>query len=252
MQVSNAFLLLHIFGFLFKRLLQSAHAFRSKVVLQNGASCCCCGAHQWTLGPLNAQLDVTLTPALGELSPQFLCLCMACWKSDSDYLQYRFSMPNNVRLKSQWKRCTRIIMNPLYTWVNSRKKQNKTALHVQCCRSYVGITSWTKHVSSLPSFRTRLPWQPPRHHTLTSFQGVHNNTIAKKNKEWCTRYSSNAPLWWQGWLWAHAMESVDRIRSTVTGSNKQRFSFVMMPILSNLHCKFVTWLGFLFQQGTNL
>ena len=124
MQVSNAFLLLHILGFLFKRLLQSAHAFRSRVVLRDGASCCCCccGAHQWALGPLNAQLDVTLTPALGELSPQFLCLCMACWKSDSDYLQYRFSMPNNVRLKSQWKRCTRIIMNPLYTWVNSRNK----------------------------------------------------------------------------------------------------------------------------------
>ena len=48
------------------------------------------------------------------------------------------------------------------------------------------------------------------------------------------------------------MESVDRIRSTVTGSNKQRFSFVMMPISSNLHCKFLTWLGLLFQQGTQL
>ena len=98
MQVSNAFLLLHISGFLFKWLLQSAHAFRSRVVLQNRASCCCCGAHRWALGPLNAQLHVTLTPALGILSPQFLCLCMECWKPGSDYLQDRFSMPNKYTL----------------------------------------------------------------------------------------------------------------------------------------------------------
>ena len=113
----------------------------------------------------------------------------------------------------------------------------------------------TKHVSSSPSFHTLLQWQPPKHHTPTSFQGVHNKMVAKKKtrmNEWCTRYSSNAPLWWQGWLWAHAMESVDRIHSRVTGSNKKRFSFVMMPISSNLHSKFVTWLGFLFQQGTQL
>ena len=78
--------------------------------------------------------------------------------------------------------------------------------------AYVGITSWSKHVSSLPSFHTLLQWQPPKHHTLTSFQGVHNNTVAKKNKEWCTRYSSNAPLGGEGdfelTLWNQPIESV--------------------------------------------
>ena len=119
---------------------------------------------------------------------QLLCLCMEFWKPDSDYLQYRFSMPNNVRLKSQWKRCTRTIMNPLYTWVNSGKKSKQDCFAcsmLPALLAYVGITSWTKHVTSLPSFHTRLPWQPPKHHTLTSFQGVHNKMVAKKNKnEW--------------------------------------------------------------------
>ena len=50
-------------------------------------------------------------------------------------------------------------------------------------------------------------------------------------------------------LWNQSVESVPRWLE-VTG--KILSWFVMMPILSNLHCKFVTWLGFLFQQGTNL
>ena len=168
-------------------------------------------------------------------------------------------MPNNVRLKSQWKRCTRIIMNPLCTWVNSWKKSKQdcfACLMLPTLLAYGGIASW-KNRACLPL--AFFPHSPPMAASKTSHSQKFSRRSqhhCKKNKEWmnewCTRYSSNAPLWWQGWLWAHAMESVDRIGSTVTGSNKQRFSFVMIPILSNLHCKFVTWLGFLFQQGTNL
>ena len=164
-------------------------------------------------------------------------------------------MPNNVRLKSQWKRCTRIIMNPLYTWVNSRKKTKQDCF---AC-SMLPFICWHHKLNQTCLQLAFFPHSPPMAASKTS----HSQKFSRRSRqhrckkkqgmnEWCTRYSSNAPLWWQGWLWAHAMESVDRICSTVTGSNKQRFSFVMMPISSNLHSKFVTWLGFLFQQGTQL
>ena len=165
-------------------------------------------------------------------------------------------MPNNVRLKSQ---CLIMHTNhhePSLHLSHSWKKSKQDCFACSMLSTplaYVGITSWTKHVSSLPSFRTRLPWQPPRHHTLRIFQGSHNNTVAKKNKDWCTssRYSSNAPLGGEGELMlcsCYALESVPRWLE-VTSNGLALWWCQYHPI-----CIASSWLGWVcyFNKGPNL
>ena len=76
-----------------------------------------------------------------------------------------------------------------------------------------------------------------------SHRSLQNNTLSKvfkhakqngtKNMQWCAKYSSNAPLWWQGWLWAHAIlwDQFVEICFSLTGSSRKDS---MISIASNL------------------
>ena len=69
--------------------------------------------------------------------------------------------------------------------------------------AYVGIKTWRKQTClahgedySLPSGHSH-PWQPPKHHALKKFSNIHQKTVQE------------CATWWQGSLWAHAMESIE-------------------------------------------
>ena len=139
----------------------------------------------------------------------------------------------NVRLKSFLKKCNVRIVKCLHNFIFYQSIILETNSRQNCFASsmlpsllaYVGIKTWKE--TNMPSGHS-LPWRPPKHHTLKGFQACKTKT----NKKWCAKYSSNAPLWWQGWLWAHAIlcNQFVKIRSRVAGSNRQHF----IPLPGNL------------------
>ena len=211
----------------------------SRDILQNGASCNRCGTDHGPFRLFDAQLDVTLTPALGVSTSQVLCLCMRFGnQTATTYCSATFNIGVqcricNVRLKSFLKKCNVRIMKCLHNFIFYQSIILETNSRQNCFASsmlpsllaYVGIKTWKE--TNMPSGHS-LPWRPPKHHTLKGFQACKTKT----NKKWCAKYSSNAPLWWQGWLWAHAIlcNQFVKIRSRVAGSNRQHF----IPLPGNL------------------